>query len=71
MFVVRVRTGKSVGPWKYLGAEIRILDKQTFEQEFYIDVKSDRLRDALRIVLREVRGLSLREDIITVCIFFL
>ncbi|KAL8671532.1 MAG: hypothetical protein Q9168_003977 [Polycauliona sp. 1 TL-2023] len=65
VFVVRARTGKSIGPWKDLGAEIRILDKKTFEQEFYIDVKSDKLRDVLRVVLREVRGLSLREDNIT------
>ncbi|KAI4098498.1 MAG: hypothetical protein LQ339_006376 [Xanthoria mediterranea] len=46
-------------------------DKQTSEQEFYIDVKSDKLRDVLRVVLREVRGLSLREDNITVCNFFI
>lgn len=71
VFLVRARTGKSIGPWKDLSAEIRILDKQTSEQEFYIDVKSDKLRDVLRVVLREVRGLSLREDNITVCNFFI
>lgn len=50
---------------------MEILDKQTFEQVFYIDINSDGLRDVLRIVLREVHGLSLREDKITVWIFFI
>jgi len=71
VFVVRIRTGKSMGFWKYLGAKIRILDKETFEQVFYIDIKLDRLRDVLRVVLREVRGLSLREDKIIVWNFFI
>ena len=71
VFVVRARTSKSIETWKYLGAEIRVPDKETFEQVFYIDIKSDRLRDVLRVVLREVRGLSLREDKITVWIFFI
>lgn len=66
VFVVRGRIGKSMGPWQYLDAEIEIPDKQTFEQVFYIDIKSDGLRDVLRIVLRDVRGLSLREDKVTV-----
>ena len=60
-----------MGPWKYLSADIGIPDKETFEQVFYIDIKSDRLRDVLRVVLREVRGLSLREDKITVWNFFI
>ena len=60
-----------MGPWKYVGAEIRIPDKETFKQISYIDIKSDKLRDVLRIVLREVRGLSVREDKITVWSFFI
>ncbi|KAL2041526.1 hypothetical protein N7G274_005908 [Stereocaulon virgatum] len=40
-------------------------DKETFEQVIYIDIKSEKLRDVLRVVLRDVRGLSLREDKIT------
>lgn len=71
VFVVRAGTGKSMGFWKYLGAKIRILDKETFEQVFYINIKLDRLRDVLRVVLREVRELSLREDKITVRNFFI
>ena len=49
-----------------LGAKIENLDKKTFEQVFYVDIKSEGLRDILRIVLRDVHGLSLREDNITV-----
>ena len=41
-------------------------EKKTTEQVFYVDIKSDGLRDVLRIVLRDVHGLSLREDKITV-----
>ena len=55
-----------LGPWHYVGAEIEDLDRRAFEQVFYVDVKSEGLRDILRIILRDVRGLSLREDNVTV-----
>lgn len=71
VFVIRARTGKSMGPWKYLSVKVRTPDKETCEQVFYIDIKSERLRDVLRIVLQEVRGLSLREDKIAIWIFFI
>jgi hypothetical protein len=71
VFVVRARTGRSMKRWQYLGAEIENADKQTFEQVFYIDIKSEGLRAVLRIVLRDVCGLSLREDKVTVWIFFI
>jgi hypothetical protein len=71
VFVVRARTGKYIKPWQHLGAEVENSDKETFEQVYYVDIKSEGLRDILRIVLRDVRGLSLREDQITVWIFFI
>ncbi|KAA6414807.1 MAG: hypothetical protein FRX48_01557 [Lasallia pustulata] len=37
-------------------------NRKTFKQVFYVDIKSEGLRDVLRIVLRDVRGLSLGED---------
>ncbi|KAI9791932.1 MAG: hypothetical protein M1835_008168 [Candelina submexicana] len=40
-------------------------EKKTSEQVFYVDIKSDGLRDVLRAGLRDVHGLSLREDKIT------
>ncbi|KAI9715641.1 MAG: hypothetical protein M1812_005793 [Candelaria pacifica] len=40
-------------------------EKKTSEQVFYVDIKSDGLRDVLRVVLRDVHGLSLGEDKIT------
>ena len=62
---------ESVSRWRYLhyvGTEIEIPDRRTFEQVFYVYVKSERLRDILRIILQDVQGLSLREDNITVYI---
>ncbi|KAL8698333.1 MAG: hypothetical protein Q9201_006630 [Fulgogasparrea decipioides] len=40
-------------------------EKGASEQVFYVDIKSEGLRDVLRIVLRDVHGLSLGEDKIT------
>ncbi|KAL8800740.1 MAG: hypothetical protein Q9182_004945 [Xanthomendoza sp. 2 TL-2023] len=40
-------------------------EKGASEQVFYVDFKSNALRDVLRIVLRDVHGLSLGEDKIT------
>lgn len=71
VFIIRARIGKSIELQKYLSTKIEIPDKQTFEQVFYINIKSDGLRDVLRIILRDMRGLSLREDKITVWVFFI
>ncbi|KAL9126352.1 MAG: hypothetical protein Q9217_004582 [Psora testacea] len=38
------------------------IDKGSSDPVFYIDVKSDKLRDILRTVLQDVHGISLRED---------
>ncbi|KAL8870950.1 MAG: hypothetical protein Q9198_007513 [Flavoplaca austrocitrina] len=56
VFVVRARTD----------AKTEHPEKGASEQVFYVDVKSEGLRDVLRIVLRDVHGLSLGEDKITV-----
>jgi hypothetical protein len=37
-------------------------DKKTGDPTFYVDVKSEELRDILRVILRDVRGVSLNED---------
>lgn len=47
------------------------LNKKTFEQVFYVNIKLEGLRDILRIVLQDVHGLSLKEDKITVWISFI
>jgi hypothetical protein len=38
------------------------IDKKTQDLTSYIDIKSEELRDILRIVLRDVYGISLNED---------
>ncbi|KAL2058743.1 hypothetical protein ABVK25_000034 [Lepraria finkii] len=38
------------------------IDNKPSDPVFYIDVKSDKLRDILRTVLQDVHGVSLRED---------
>lgn len=66
MFVVRARTGKSMESWHVSMLRREIPEKGASEQLFYVDIKSNGLRDILRIVLRDVHGLSLGEDKITV-----
>lgn len=41
---------------------IKRADKTTKDTTSYIDIKSEPLRDSLRIILRDVRGISLAED---------
>ncbi|KAI9692065.1 MAG: hypothetical protein M1812_008540, partial [Candelaria pacifica] len=66
VFVVRARTGKRMGSWQaHFNAKVENLEKKTSKQVFYVNIKSDGLRDVLRVVLRDVHGLSLREDKIT------
>lgn len=66
MFVVRARTGKSMESWHVSMLTQENPEKGASEQVFYVDIKSNRLRDILRIILRDVHGLSLGEDKITV-----
>lgn len=42
------------------------IDESTYEQIFYVDIKSEGLRDILRVVLKDLRGISLREAELTV-----
>lgn len=44
------------------------LDKKTEEPIYFIDLKSEALRDILRTVLQNVKGICLREDKPTVCL---
>lgn len=41
-------------------------DKSTKEPTYYIDIKSELLRDTLRVVLQNVRGISLAQDMLSV-----
>jgi hypothetical protein len=38
------------------------LDRDTKDPTFYVDVKSEELRDVLREVLKDVHGISLSEE---------
>ncbi|KAI9726527.1 MAG: hypothetical protein M1835_003773, partial [Candelina submexicana] len=38
------------------------IDKKTTDPKFYVDIKSEALRDILRTTLRDVNGICLRED---------
>ncbi|KAH6666386.1 P-loop containing nucleoside triphosphate hydrolase protein [Halenospora varia] len=44
----------------------RSLDKETKDRTTYVDIKSKCLRDILRVVLQDVRGISLKEDKLSV-----
>ena len=63
VFVVRVRIGEYVMlctipcHWRYCN-----LDKKTTDPTYFVDVKSEGLRDILRTVLGDVNGICLRED---------
>ncbi len=61
VFVIRVRIGKYNAIYQNCPAN-KILDKKTSDPTFYVDIKSEVLRDILRAVLIEVRGINLRED---------
>jgi len=56
-----------VGKYKYFYTFLfytnnNSLDKKTKEPTFYIDIKSEELRDILREVLKDVYSVSLIED---------
>lgn len=38
------------------------LDKKTLDPTYYVDIKSEGLRDILRTVLRDIRTVNLNED---------
>lgn len=63
LFVVRSRVGKSAVIDIYKApTEIQYLDRSTDKVTKYIDIKSAVIRDVLRVVLKDVRGISLNED---------
>lgn len=39
-----------------------MLDKKISDSVFYVDIKSEKLRDVLRTVLRDIHDVSLNED---------
>lgn len=41
-------------------------DKDTKETTFHIDIKSESLRDILRVILGDVHGISLKEPVLSV-----
>ena len=59
--VVRTRIGEypSLGPSLYPDSKI---DKKTEKRTHHIDIKSEGLRDVLRSVLQDVKGICLREE---------
>ena len=41
---------------------LRDLDGETSYPLFYVNIKSEKFRDILRIVMQDIHGVSLRED---------
>jgi hypothetical protein len=61
VFVVRGRVGQSTTPMEAILSDNYPTDKNTEETTFHIDIKSEGLRDILRIILGDVQGISLKE----------
>ena len=53
-----------------LNAKIEQPDRETLDQVFCVDIKSEGLRDILRVILRDAYGVSLGENEITVLTSF-
>ncbi|KAL5344673.1 hypothetical protein ACLOAV_010365 [Pseudogymnoascus australis] len=51
---------------KYVFIVRRRVDKDTKETTFHIDIKSESLRDILRVILGDVQGISLKEPVLSV-----
>ena len=62
VFVVRVRIGEDREFAQGLFHANESADKSTKEPTSYIDIKSELLRDILRVILQDVRLVSLAED---------
>jgi hypothetical protein len=60
IFVIRTRIGEYPGLCPGLNPDSKA-DKSTEKQIHYIDIKSEGLRDVLRSVLQDVKGICLRE----------
>jgi hypothetical protein len=61
IFVVRTRIGEylSFGPSLYPNSKV---DRETKKRTHHLDIKSEGLRDVLRSVLQDVKGICLREE---------
>jgi hypothetical protein len=46
--------------------DLMIEDKKTTEPTIFIDVNSEHLREVLKVVLKDVKGINLREDKLSV-----
>src|ERR1700712_6056807 len=62
VFVVRARIGQYIRSKQAPCTHEDILDKKTSTNTVYIDIKSEWLRDIVRIVLKGVHGISAKED---------
>ena len=62
VFVVRARIGQYVRSKWDLCTHEDILDKKSATNTVYIDIKSEWLRDVLRMILKGVHGISAKED---------
>lgn len=67
VFVHRARIGECDIACNCFSLLIMASAKRTKNPTFFIDVKSESLRNDLRTVLRDVRGISLAEDMPSVC----
>jgi hypothetical protein len=66
VFVLRVRVGECGNRQWLLFIIMKAADKTTKDPTSYIDIKSELLRDILREILQDVRGITLAEDMPTV-----
>jgi len=62
VFVVRARIGQYIRSKRAPCTYEDILDKKASASTIYIDIKSEWLRDILRMVLKGVHGISAKED---------
>ncbi len=69
VFIVRIRIGEYTCLTKALWLTLDI-DRKTSEPTAFVDIKSEGLRDILRIVLQDIKVISLEEDKPVVCIPF-
>lgn len=61
VFVVRARIGRCNGIDNVCSANAGTLDRDTKETTYYIDMKSEPLREILRTVLQRVNAIGLNE----------
>lgn len=62
VFVVRVRIGEPIDLFADPFTNDDTLDRKTNDPTFYIDIKSEELRDIVRTILRDVKGICLGDD---------